>query len=364
MDNPTPFTFRRIAQEGRARAGIFYTPHGDIHTPVFAPVGTSATVKALTPDQLHTLSAKLILANTYHLHLRPGDEAIAELGGIHNFMGWPYPILTDSGGYQIYSLSSNREINAEGVTFKNHLDGSIHKLTPEKVISIQENIGADIIMTLDECTEPYDRANNELAVERTHDWAMRSLYVKKRSDQALFGIVQGGIFPDLREFSAHFISSLDFPGNAIGGLSVGETKEEMLNVLDVVDTILPEDKPRYLMGIGTPEDLVNAVSRGIDIFDCVLPTRLARHKTAFLNKGRMNMANSEFSRDPRPIDELCSCYTCSNFSRAYIRHLVNTREMLSATLLSIHNLHTLIHLTQQMRQAIIEKRFNQFSSQY
>ncbi len=354
----TDFSFEIQATDGRARAGVFHTPHGDLLTPVFAPVGTQATVKAVTPDQLDALGATLVLANTYHLYLRPGDDLVAEMGGLHEFMQWPKPMLTDSGGFQVFSLAKIREIDADGVTFRSHLDGSVHRFTPEKSIAIQENLGADIIMAFDECPPPYDRAYNEEALARTHAWAERSLKAHKRTDQALFGIVQGGVFPDLREKSAAFIASLGFPGHAIGGLSVGETKEEMYAMLDVVNAVLPPEKPRYLMGVGTPQDLIEGVRRGVDIFDCVLPTRLARHHAAMLaNGGRLNMRRKEFARDPRPIDETCTCYTCQHFSRAYIRHLIVAKEMLAATLLSIHNLHTLVQLAQEMREAIIAGRF-------
>ncbi len=354
------FSFELQAQQGRARAGIFHTPHGDILTPVFAPVGTQATVKAVTPDQLETLGASLILANTYHLYLRPGDELVAQFGGLHPFMHWDKPILSDSGGFQVFSLAENRQIDENGVTFKSHIDGSLHRLTPEKAIAIQENLGADIIMAFDECAPPYDREYNQQAVARTHAWAARCQAAKSRQDQALFGIVQGGIFPDLRKRSAEFIASLEFPGNAIGGLSVGETKEEMLAMLEVVDQVLPEDKPRYLMGVGTPGDLVNGVMRGIDIFDCVLPTRLARHNAAITRTERLNLVNAQYARDPKPIDDACNCYTCQNFTRAYLRHLIIAREMLAATLLSLHNIHMLIQLTNDMRQAILEQRFGDF----
>ncbi|MEN8173045.1 MAG: tRNA guanosine(34) transglycosylase Tgt [Chloroflexota bacterium] len=358
------FSFELLAQDGMARAGVFHTPHGDIPTPIFAPVGTQATVKSLTPAQLHEIQAQLILANTYHLYLRPGDELIAEMGGLHSFMNWSNPILTDSGGFQVFSLGGINKIDDEGVTFKSHIDGSKHRFTPEKAIAIQENLGADIIMAFDECVEPYDRAYNEKAMNRTHAWAQRCKQAKTREDQALFGIVQGGIFPELRQKSAEFISKLDFPGNAIGGLSVGETKEEMYSILEVVNAILPQEKPRYLMGVGTPEDLINGVMRGIDIFDCVLPTRLARHKAAFTHQGRMNLGKAEHARSTMPIDDKCTCYTCQNFTRSYIRHLISAKELLSATLLSMHNLHMLIYLSQEMRQAIIEKRFDSFSSTY
>jgi queuine tRNA-ribosyltransferase len=360
----TPFNFQLQMRQGRARAGVFMTPHGEIHTPVFAPVGTQATVKALTPAQLSELGASLVLANTYHLYLRPGDSLISEMGGLHSFMNWQNPILTDSGGFQVYSLANNRIINDDGVTFKSHVDGSTHHFTPEKAIAIQENLGADIIMAFDECAEPYDREYNNQAVSRTHSWAERCLAVKTRQDQALFGIVQGGVFPDLREYSARFISSLNFPGNAIGGLSVGETKDEMHAMLEVVDPILPADKPRYLMGVGTAEDLVNGVKRGIDIFDCVLPTRLARHNAALTRMGRLNLANATFAQDQKPIDEACTCYSCQNFTRAYIRHLVVTKEMLSATLLSVHNLHTLLQLANDVRLAILEERFDDFYAEF
>ncbi len=361
----TPFRFEILATAGKARAGIFHTPHGPIPTPVFAPVGTQASVKALTPEQVRAAGATLILANTYHLYLRPGAALVAEMGGLHRFMAWPHPILTDSGGFQVFSLSDLREVDDDGVTFRSHLDGSQHRFTPEIAVRVQEQLGADIIMALDECPEPYDRAYNEQALVRTHRWAERSLKAHTRSDQALFGIVQGGVFPDLREQSARFIASLGFPGHAIGGLSVGETPEERDAITDLVTDILPADKPRYLMGVGTPRDLVAGVQRGVDIFDCVLPTRLARHGTAMLRDGRrLNVRNARFARDPRPLDPTCTCYTCRTFSRAYVRHLVVAKEMLAATLLSIHNIHTLTQLAQSMRQAILEGRFDDWVAQW
>lgn len=360
----SPFEFHLIARDGRARAGVFCTPHGDIQTPVFAPVGTQATVKALTPKQLEDLGADLILGNTYHLYLRPGDGLIAEMGGLHEFMQWKKPILTDSGGFQVYSLAENRKVDQDGVTFRSHIDGSTHRFSPEKAIKIQENLGADIIMAFDECAPPYDRDYITRAMQRTHLWAERCLAAKASPKQALFGIVQGGVFEDLRETSAKFIASLDFPGNAIGGLSVGETKQEMKKMLEVVDEVLPEDRPRYLMGVGTPVDIISSVKRGVDIFDCVLPTRLARHNAAMTRDGRLNMVNSIHADSPIPIDEGCTCYTCQNFSRAYIRHLIIAKEMLAATLLSIHNLHTLLNLTEEIRSAIINKTFDQFAATY
>lgn len=358
------FQFRVEAQQARARAGVFQTPHGQLLTPVFAPVGTQASVKAVSPRQLEEMGASLVLSNTYHLYLRPGDELVAEMGGLHSFMNWPQPMLTDSGGFQVFSLADSRKIDDDGVTFKSHIDGSIHRFTPEKSIAIQENLGADIIMAFDECAPPYDPEYNQRALARTHAWAERCLTAKTRPDQALFGIVQGGVFPELRQASAEFLRGLDFPGYAIGGLSVGETKQEMNTMLEVVDPILPEDKPRYLMGVGSPEDLVNGVLRGIDIFDCVLPTRLARHNAAMTRTGRLNLVNAAYAHDASPIDQACSCYTCRNFSRAYLRHLIAAKEMLSATLLSIHNLHTLLQLMRELRQAILGGSIDRFAQEF
>ena len=356
--------FEVTSQDGSARAGLLHTPHGAVQTPVFAPVGTQATVKALTPQQLEELGATLILANSYHLHLRPGDKLIADLGGLHQFMSWNHPILTDSGGFQVFSLAKRRHVDADGVTFQSHLDGSEHRFTPENVIEIQENLGADIIMTLDECPQPYDREYNQEALQRTHAWAERCLAAKSRSDQALFGIVQGGVFPDLREQSAAFIASRDFPGIAIGGLSVGETPEEMHAMIEVVNAVLPEDRPRYLMGVGAPNDLVECVLQGVDMFDCVLPTRMARNHTALTRLGRLNLRNSPFADDRRPIDDTCTCYTCRTFSRAYLRHLCVAKEMLAATLLSIHNIHSLTALADDLRQAITEARLEDFADEF
>lgn len=358
------FSFQIINKEKNARAGIFETPHGQILTPIFAPVGTQATVKTLTPAQLESTGANLILANTYHLFLRPGADLISDLGGLHNFMHWDKPILTDSGGFQVFSLADMRKIDEDGVTFRSHIDGSKQRLTPEIAIQIQEKLGADIIMAFDECSSPYDKDYSEKAMQRTHAWLRRCINAKEREDQALFGIVQGGIFPDLRRQSAEFISSIDLPGYAIGGLSVGETKNEMYGTIEIVNEILPENKPRYLMGVGTPEDLVYGVQRGIDIFDCVLATRLARHAAALTNSGRINLMNSKFSRDPEPIEEGCGCYTCQTFSRAYIRHLIMAKETLSGTLISIHNIHMLQELMKNIRQSILENRFSEFAKQF
>jgi len=351
------FEFTITSKNNRARTGIFTTPHGDLLTPVFAPVGTQATVKTLTPEHLKDINATLVLSNTYHLYLRPGDELVRDMGGLHHFMQWPCPMLTDSGGFQVFSLSQTRKIDDDGVTFKSHIDGSTHRFTPEKSIAIQENLGADIIMAFDECSDPNDHAYTKLAMDRTHRWAERSIKAKTRDDQALFGIIQGGVQADLRAESANFISSLDTPGIAIGGLSVGETKDEMHSMLDVMQPLLPEDKPRYLMGVGTPEDLINGVLHGIDIFDCVLPTRLARHHSAFASDGRLNLMNASFARDEHPIDESCDCYTCRTFARAYLRHLIVAKELLAGTLISIHNLRALIRLMESIRGYIADGSF-------
>jgi queuine tRNA-ribosyltransferase len=279
-------------------------------------------------------------------------------------MGWERPILTDSGGFQVFSLAKMRKVDDEGVTFKSHIDGSMHRLTPEKSIAIQENLGADIIMAFDECAPPYDREYNEQAMARTHAWAERCLKAKKRPDQALFGIVQGGAFADLREQSARAIAASGFPGHAIGGLSVGESKADMHAMIEVVNAVLPDDKPRYLMGVGMPDDLINGVWRGIDMFDCVLPTRLARHQAAMTPTGRINLMNAVNARDEHPIVEGCQCYTCRHFSRAYLRHLIVAKEMLAATLVSIHNIHTLLDIARGMRQAIIAQCFDQYAREF
>lgn len=360
------FEFELLATDAGtgARAGIFHTPHGPIPTPVFAPVGTQATVKALRPCDLHALGAALILSNTYHLYLRPGDELIAGMGGLHHFMGWDGPILTDSGGFQVFSLSDTRTIDDDGVTFKSHLDGSRHRFTAEKSVAIQENLGADIIMAFDECPPPTDRAYVEQSLRRTHAWASRSLAAQKRRDQALFGIVQGGVFRDLREESAAYLTALNFPGYAIGGLAVGETKAQMHQVLEWVNPILPAARPRYLMGVGAPEDLVNGVIRGVDIFDCVLPTRIARNGAALVPGGRINLRNAQYSRDPAPLLEGCACYACTHFSRAYVRHLVQANEILAHILLTTHNVHFLLDLMRNLRQAILTNTAAAFAAAF
>jgi len=359
-----PFAFQLEAQDGEARAGVFHTPHGDLLTPVFAPVGTQATVKAVSPRDLADLGASLVLANTYHLYLRPGDELIRDLGGLHTFMGWDGPMLTDSGGFQVWSLNAINQIDDDGVTFRSHVDGSTHRFTPERAVQIQQNLGADVIMCFDECSDPHDRDYNRRALDRTMRWAGRCLDAwDNRNKQALFGIVQGGIYDDLRAEAAEGLVRLDFPGYAIGGLSVGESKEDMFRIIEGVTPLLPVDKPRYLMGVGTIPDLIEGVARGIDIFDCVLPTRIARHGAAITARGQINIHNAVHQKDPSPLDEGCGCYACQHFSRAYIRHLVKSKEILGSTLLSIHNLHALVHLAIDMRQAILERRFADFARQ-
>ena len=357
------FKCKTLATDLHARAGEFTTPHGTLQTPLFAPVGTQATVKSLTPAQLADLQPELVLANTYHLFLRPGEDIVAEMGGLHSFMNWDRPMLTDSGGFQVFSLASTRKIDDDGVTFRSHIDGSEKRLSPEISIGIQEKLGADIIMAFDECAKPLDHDYAKEAMQRTHIWAERCLKAKKRPDQALFGIVQGGIFREMREESARIISSMNFPGHAIGGLSVGESKKDMYRNIEYVNAILPIEKPRYLMGVGTQEDLIEGVLRGVDIFDCVHPTRMARHGAAMTNNGRLNMKGAIYARDPLPIDADCSCYTCQNFSRAYIRHLLIAKEMLASTLLSIHNLHTLVQLARDLRQAIVGGYLDDFATE-
>ena len=347
-----------------ARVGVMHTPHGQIPTPVFAPVGTQATVKAVSPQELQELGASLILANTYHLYLRPGPDTIADLGGLHGFMGWDGPIMTDSGGFQVFSLAHLRALDMTGVTFRSHLDGSEHLFTPEKVIEIQEKLGADIILCLDECPEPLDYDYNVQALERTHNWAERCRAAQIRRDQALFGIVQGGAFADLRRKSAEFITSLDFPGHSIGGLSVGEPKDLMREMLEVTVPLLPEDKPRHLLGVGSPEDIFDGVARGIDIFDCVLPTRIARNGALFVRTGRLNIRNARYADDPAPIEEGCDCYTCRHFSRAYLRHLIMAKEILGFRLATLHNLRFMMNLLQEIREAILAGTFSVLKKEF
>ena len=348
------------SSKNASRIGTFKTPHGEIETPVFMPVGTQATVKALTPEQIKETGAQIILANTYHLYLRPGNDIVRDAGGLHKFMGWDKPILTDSGGFQIFSLGALRKLSEDGAEFSSHIDGSKHFLTPEKAIAIEEDLGADIIMAFDECSGyPNDKETVENAMHRTHRWAKRCKVAHTRDDQALFGIVQGGMYSDLRKISANEIADMDFLGNAIGGLSVGEPKELMYDMLDVTVPILPESKPRYLMGVGSPDCFFEGVLRGVDMFDCVLQTRMGRNGTALTSKGQITVRNAQYTRDYDKLDDECDCYTCRNFSKAYLRHLINVNEILACTLLSIHNIAFSMNLMKKIKKAIKEDTLEQ-----
>ncbi|WP_069649387.1 tRNA guanosine(34) transglycosylase Tgt [Caloranaerobacter ferrireducens] len=352
--------------ECKARLGKLHTPHGVIETPIFMPVGTRATVKTMTPEELKGLGAQIILSNTYHLYLRPGHELIKEAGGLHKFMNWDKPILTDSGGFQVFSLGDLRKITEEGVEFRSHIDGSRHFISPEKSIEIQNALGSDIIMAFDECAPyPSDRDYVKHSLERTTRWAKRCKEAHRNPEtQALFGIVQGGMYRDLREQSAKEIMDLDFPGYAIGGLSVGEPKELMYEVLDYTVPLLPKNKPRYLMGVGSPDCLFEGVIRGIDMFDCVLPTRIARNGTVMTSQGKVVIRNAKYARDFGKLDPECDCYTCRNYSRAYIRHLFNVNEILGARLTTIHNLYFLLKLMENIRLAIKEDRLLQYKEEF
>lgn len=348
-----------------ARAGILHTPHGSFNTPMFMPVGTQATVKAMSPRELTEMGAGIILSNTYHLFLRPGHELVAEAGGLHKFMAWDRGILTDSGGFQVFSLGDLRKISEEGVAFRSHIDGSRQFLSPEIATQVQNALGSDILMAFDECVPypaEYDYAKR--STERTTRWAERCLKAHSRADQGLFGIVQGGMYKDLRAQSAAELTSLDFPGYGIGGLSVGEPKHLMYEMLEHTTPRLPANKPRYLMGVGTADCLVEGVMRGVDMFDCVFPTRVARNGTAMTKNGRLVVKNAEFARDLRPIDPDCGCYACQNFSRAYIRHLFKADEIFGLRLTTIHNLYHLLEFMRRMRQAIIEDRFLAFREEF
>ena len=354
---------------GKARRGTLTTSHSTIETPVFMPVGTQATVKTATPEEVWQTGSRILLANTYHLYLRPGHELVKKAGGLHQFMNWPGSILTDSGGFQVFSLGPMREISDEGVLFRSHLDGSKHMFTPESVMEVEMALGADIAMCFDECAPfPADYQDVQKAAYRTYDWAKRCKEVHHHDDQSLFGIVQGGVFPDLRKMSAEQICGLDFPGFGIGGLSVGEPKEKMYEILEVLDPLMPKEKPRYLMGVGSPDCLVEGVKLGVDMFDCVLPTRIARNGTVFHPTGKLVLRNAEYAEDFRPIDDTCSCYACRNYSRAYIRHLLKAGEVLGIRLTTIHNLHFLQNLMAKIREAIekdaFEVFYRNFFSQY
>lgn len=346
--------------ESSARLGLITTPHGEVRTPAFIPVGTIGTVKTLTPEELIDLGAEMILGNTYHLYLRPGHEVIQDLGGLHSFIHWQRPILTDSGGFQIYSLLALRKITEEGVSFRSHIDGSSHFITPEKAIEIQETLGSDIAMVFDECTPhqssyEYTKGSMELTVR----WAERCKKAKKMGRQALFGIVQGGIYPDLRRESAKRLIEIGFDGYAIGGLSVGEGKDKMFEMIELIAPLLPEDRPRYLMGVGTPQDIIESVSLGIDLFDCVMPTRNARNGTLFTRSGKVMIKNSKYIRDENPIEPGCLCYACKNYSRAYLRHLFMAEGLLALRLNTIHNLYFYFKAMEEIRRAILEERFDE-----
>ncbi|GAB6934372.1 MAG: tRNA guanosine(34) transglycosylase Tgt [Bacillota bacterium] len=351
-----------VCRQSGARLGRLHTPHGVIDTPVFMPVGTLATVKAMTPEELKTLGAQIVLSNTYHLYLRPGPDIVREAGGLHRFMNWDRAILTDSGGFQVFSLSSLRKIEEEGVTFRSHLSGEKLFMSPEKAIEIQNALGADIIMAFDECAPyPAEYEYVKQSVARTTRWARRSLAAHRRpEDQALFGIVQGGVYRDLREQSARELVELDLPGYAVGGLSVGEPKAVMYEILEYTVPLLPADKPRYLMGVGSPDALIEGVIRGIDMFDCVLPTRVARNGTVMTTEGRLVIKSARYARDFGPLDPHCNCYVCRNYTRAYIRHLIKADEILGIRLTTYHNLAFLLNLMAEIRQAIREDRLLDF----
>ncbi len=362
------FDFELHATDGAARAGTFSTPHGDVATPAFMPVGTAGTVKGLIMEEVHALQARVVLANTYHLYLRPGHELVHELGGLHDFMRWDGPTLTDSGGYQVFSLAEIRDVHDGGVDFRSHIDGSLHTFTPESVMEIQRTLGADVIMAFDECPPGgCDRATAEAANRRTLAWLERcrtrfERIAEERSvpDQALLPVLQGNVFDDLRrEHARQFMDVADWPGYGIGGLSVGEAKEDMWRTLELLDDVLPPDRPRYLMGVGYPDDLLEAVARGCDLFDCVAPTRNARHGTAWTTaEGQVNLKAARFREDTRPIDPGCDCYTCSRYDRAYLRHLVVSSEWLPVRLLSIHNLRFLVRLGEEARARIVDGTFD------
>ncbi len=365
INNSNNFHLIQTCSHSKARAGELITPHGLVATPVFLPVGSQAAVKTLTPDDIKDIGFSMVLANTYHLYLRPGITVIEKLGGLHKFMAWDRAILTDSGGYQIFSLSSLRKVNDDGVTFRSHIDGSQHLITPELTIQFQEALGADIIMVLDECPA-HDAGFEKVqrAVNRTAQWAERCQRVQKRRDQALYAIVQGGVFPELRQQSAEHLTSLGFSGYAIGGLSLGEPKRVTLAITEVTVALLPEDKSRYLMGVGSPEDLLEGIARGIDIFDSALPTRVARNGAFFTQRGRVNIQNAGYHRMEQPVDSDCECYTCRTFSAAYLHHLFSCDELLAYRLATIHNLNFINNLMRKARSAILNDTFGSFKDNF
>jgi queuine tRNA-ribosyltransferase len=365
IDGLGHFHLIQTCSNSKARAGELFTSHGTVATPVFLPVGTQGTVKTLTPEEVKDIGMEIMLANTYHLYLRPGVALIEEMDGLHKFMSWDRPILTDSGGYQIFSLASLRQVSDEGVIFRSHIDGSQHFLTPELIIQFQESLGADIIMVLDECPSYDDSFEKvESAMYRTHKWAERCQKAQKREDQALYAIVQGGVYSQLRRQSSEYLTSLGFSGYAIGGLSIGEPKKMTLAITEETVALLPEDKPRYLMGVGSPEDIIEGVARGIDIFDSALPTRIARNGAFFTWQGRHNIRNAAYSRVDQPIDSNCNCYTCSTFSAAYLHHLFDCNELLAYRLMTIHNLSFIKNLISMVRKAILEGTFSIFRDNF
>ena len=366
MEEAIKYELLHECKQTGARRGRIHTPHGIIETPVFMPVGTQATVKSLTPEELkEEIGAQIILANTYHLYLRPGQKIVKEAGGLHKFMNWDRPILTDSGGFQVFSLGDLRTITEEGVEFKSHLDGSKHFFSPESVMQTEEDLGADIIMVFDECVEyPSTYEYTKQSMERTTRWAKRCKQAHKTKNQALFGIIQGGFYEELREKSANDLVELDLPGYAIGGISVGEPKEEFLKMLYYTAPLMPKEKPRYLMGVGTPDYLIEAVLAGIDMCDCVLPTRIARNGTALTWHGKIVVRNATYERDFTKLDEDCDCYTCKNYTKAYIRHLIKTNEILGVRLLSIHNLYFLTKLMERVKIEIEQDHLLDFKTQF
>ncbi len=365
MAQPVTFELLHVCKQSGARLGVVHTPHGDIPTPIYMPVGTTATVKAMTPREMEEIGTKIMLSNTYHLHLRPGEDLVKEAGGIHQFMDWHKPVLTDSGGFQVFSLANIRKIKEEGVTFQSHIDGSRHFIGPETSMDIQEALGSDIAMAFDVCSPyPCDYQTAKENMERTHRWAERCKAHHTREDQAVFGIVQGAFYKDLRVESAKTLADMDFPGYGIGGLSVGEPKPVMYEMLEEIAPYMPVNKPRYLMGVGTPDCLLEGVLRGIDMFDCVLATRIARNGTVLTSKGRVVVKNAIYAHDFNPIDDECDCYACTHFTRAYVRHLFKCGEITAGRLASIHNLRFLIHLMEEVREAIAEDRFLDFRKEF
>lgn len=365
MSKNFSFEVQHIEKHTGARAGVFHTPHGDVLTPVYMPVGTQATVKGVFPRDLKDAGSSIVLSNTYHLYMRPGDEIVKKAGGLHKFMNWNGPILTDSGGFQVFSLTKLNKIKEEGVYFNSHIDGSRHLFTPEKSISIQENLGADIIMQFDQCSEyGYTHTQAEEAMELTSRWLERCAAAKTRDDQVLFPIVQGNMYKDLREESLNRAVKFAKCGIGIGGLSVGEPKPLMYEVLDFLQSRLPQDMPRYLMGVGSPDCLIEGVKRGVDMFDCVLATRIARNGTAFTSKGKVVVRNGAYKEDFSPLDEECDCYCCKNYTKAYLRHLLNVDEMLGAMLLSLHNITFLHKLMRDMREAIFADCLEDFAASF